>query len=195
MKLAIIDTKCANLASLKFALDRLGFQSVISSSVSELEKADKLFLPGVGTAGKAMANLENLGLTAFIKNTTKPLLGICLGMQILGEFSQELSQKTLGVMPFEVRKFKERAGFTLPHMGWNDISILRKNALFAGLNGAYFYFVHSFCVALNEFTLAKCEYCEPFSAALTKDNFFGVQFHPERSGEAGEILLQNFVRM
>lgn len=195
MKLAIIDTKCANLASLKFALDRLGFQSVISSSIGELEKADKLFLPGVGTAGKAMANLENLGLTAFIKNTTKPLLGICLGMQILGEFSQELSQKTLGVMPFEVRKFKERAGFTLPHMGWNDISILRKNALFAGLNGAYFYFVHSFCVALNEFTLAKCEYCEPFSAALMKDNFFGVQFHPERSGEAGEILLQNFVKM
>lgn len=195
MKLAIIDTKCANLASLKFALDRLGFQSVISSSIGELEKADKLFLPGVGTAGKAMANLENLGLTAFIKNTTKPLLGICLGMQILGEFSQEWSQKTLGVMPFEVRKFKERAGFTLPHMGWNDISILRKNALFAGLNGAYFYFVHSFCVALNEFTLAKCEYCEPFSAALMKDNFFGVQFHPERSGEAGEILLQNFVKM
>ena len=195
MKLAIIDTKCANLASLKFALDRLGFQSVISSSIGELEKADKLFLPGVGTAGKAMANLENLGLTAFIKNTTKPLLGICLGMQILGEFSQEWSQKTLGVMPFEVRKFKERAGFTLPHMGWNDISILRKNALFAGLNGAYFYFVHSFCVALNEFTLAKCEYCEPFSAALMKDNFFGVQFHPERSGEVGEILLQNFVKM
>ena len=195
MKLAIIDTKCANLASLKFALDRLGFQSVISSSVSELEKADKLFLPGVGTAGKAMANLENLGLTAFIKNTTKPLLGICLGMQILGEFSQELSQKTLGVMPFEVRKFREQAGFTLPHMGWNDISILRENAFFAGLNGAYFYFVHSFCVALNEFTLAKCEYCEPFSAALMKDNFFGVQFHPERSGEAGELLLQNFVRM
>ena len=195
MKLAIIDTKCANLASLKFALDRLGFQSVISSSVSELEKADKLFLPGVGTAGKAMANLENLGLTAFIKNTTKPLLGICLGMQILGEFSQELSQKTLGVMPFEVRKFKERVGFTLPHMGWNDISILRGNALFAGLNGAYFYFVHSFCVALNEFTLAECEYCESFSAALMKDNFFGVQFHPERSGEAGELLLQNFVKM
>ena len=195
MKLAIIDTKCANLASLKFALDRLGFQSIISSSVSELEKADKLFLPGVGTAGKAMANLENLGLTAFIKNTTKPLLGICLGMQILGEFSQELNQKTLGVMPFEVRKFKERADFTLPHMGWNDISILRENTLFAGLNVAYFYFVHSFCVALNEFTHAKCEYCEPFSAALMKDNFFGVQFHPERSGEAGELLLQNFVRM
>ena len=98
-------------------------------------------------------------------------------------------------MPFEVRKFKERAGFTLPHMGWNDISILRENALFTGLNGAYFYFVHSFCVALSEFTLAECEYCEPFSAALMKDNFFGVQFHPERSGEAGELLLQNFVKM
>ena len=195
MKLAIIDTKCANLASLKFALDRLGFCASISSEKNELEKADKLFLPGVGTAGKAMANLAILGLCDFVRETKKPLLGICLGMQILGEFSSELNQKTLGVMPFRVREFKERAGFTLPHMGWNDIKISRQNALFAGLNGAYFYFVHSFCVALNEFTLAKCEYSEPFSAALMKENFFGVQFHPERSGEAGAVLLKNFVKM
>ena len=195
MKLAIIDTKCANLASLKFALDRLGFNALISSDKSELEKADKLFLPGVGTAGKAMANLANLGLCDFVRDTKKPLLGICLGMQILGAFSQELNQKTLGIMPFEVRSFGERAGFTLPHMGWNDIEISRENPLFTGLNGAYFYFVHSFCVALNEFTLAKCEYSEPFSAALTNENFFGVQFHPERSGEAGEVLLRNFVAM
>lgn len=195
MKLAIIDTKCANLASLKFALDRLGFCASISSEKNELEKADKLFLPGVGTAGKAMANLAILGLCDFVRETKKPLLGICLGMQILGKFSSELNQKTLGVMPFRVREFKERAGFTLPHMGWNDIGILRQNALFAGLNGAYFYFVHSFCVNLNEFTLAKCEYSEPFSAALMKENFFGVQFHPERSGEAGAVLLKNFVKM
>ena len=195
MKLVIIDTKCANLASLKFALDRLGFNALISNEKSELEKADKLFLPGVGTAQKAMQNLENLGLCDFVRETKKPLLGICLGMQILGEFSQELHQKTLGIMPFEVRKFKAQAGFTLPHMGWNDIEISRENALFAGLNGAYFYFVHSFCVDLNDFTLAKCEYIEPFSAALMNENFFGVQFHPERSGEAGEILLRNFVKM
>ena len=195
MKLAIIDTKCANLASLKFALDRLGFQSVVSCDLKELEKADKLFLPGVGTAKRAMQSLQELNLCEFIRNTKKPLLGICLGMQLLGEFSNELNQKTLGIMPFRVCEFKAKVGFTLPHMGWNDIEITRENALFAGLNGAYFYFVHSFCVALNEFSLAKCEYSQPFAAALNYENFYGVQFHPERSGEAGEVLLKNFVRM
>lgn len=195
MRLAIIDTKCANLASLRVALDRLGFDAFISSEQAELEKADKLFLPGVGTAQKAMMNLENLGLCDFVRGTKKPLLGICLGMQLLGEFSAELNQKTLGIMPFEVREFKVREGFTLPHMGWNDIEIMRENPLFKGLNGAYFYFVHSFCVSLSEFTLAKCEHSEPFSAALMSKNFFGVQFHPERSGEAGEVLLKNFVNL
>lgn len=195
MRLAIIDTKCANLASLHFALDRLGFNAFISSEQAELEKADKLFLPGVGTAQKAMMNLENLGLCDFVRGTKKPLLGICLGMQLLGEFSAELNQKTLGIMPFEVRKFRECEGFTLPHMGWNDIEIVRENPLFKGLNKAFFYFVHSFCVSLSEFTLAKCEYSEPFSAALMSENFFGVQFHPERSGEAGEVLLKNFVNL
>ena len=195
MRLAIIDTKCANLASLKFALDRLGFQSVVSCDLSELEKADKLFLPGVGTAARAMQSLQELNLCEFIRTTKKPLLGICLGMQLLGEFSNELNQKTLGIMPFRVREFETRANFTLPHMGWNDIEVTRENALFAGLNGAYFYFVHSFCVALNEFSLAKCEYSQPFAAALNYENFYGVQFHPERSGEAGELLLKNFVEM
>lgn len=195
MKLAIIDTQCANLASLKFALDRLGFNTLISSEQKELEKADKLFLPGVGTAQKAMMNLENLGLCDFVRNTKKPLLGICLGMQLLGEFSMELHQKTLGIMPFKVHEFKASEGFTLPHMGWNDIEIVKENPLFMGLNGAYFYFVHSFCVDLTDFTIAKCEYSEPFSAALMNKNFFGVQFHPERSGEAGEVLLKNFVKL
>ncbi len=195
MKLAIIDTKCANLASLKFALDRLGFESVVSCDLRELERADKLFLPGVGTAQKAMQSLEALNLCEFIKGTKKPLLGICLGMQLLGEFSSELNQKTLGIMPFRVLEFEGKSGFTLPHMGWNDISLVRENALFDGLEGAYFYFVHSFCVALNEFSLARCEYSQPFAAALNHQNFYGVQFHPERSGEAGEVLLKNFVRM
>ena len=231
MKLAIIDTGCANLASLAFSLERLGFKAFISDDEKELENADKLFLPGVGTAAKAIQSLEVKNLISFIKNTQKPLLGICLGMQILGRFSQEFHQKTLGIMDFETLKFKEKQGFSLPHMGWNDIKIsdlkqeksqilaqnkaknltqndkakstaknisnqnfIKVNPLFKGLDGAYFYFVHSYCVPLNEFSLAKCDYSESFSAALAKDNFYGVQFHPERSGEAGELLLRNFIK-
>jgi len=191
MKLAIIDTKCANLASLKFALERLGFMSVVSQDIKELEKADKLFLPGVGTAFNAMQNLQELRLVNFIQNTKKPLLGICLGMQLLGEFSEELSQNTLNIIPFKTIKFKEKEGFALPHMGWNCVRSTHK--LFKGLQGAYFYFVHSYCVGLNDYTIASCEYSQSFSAALNKDNFYGVQFHPERSSEAGELLLRNFI--
>ncbi|EAK0449818.1 imidazole glycerol phosphate synthase subunit HisH [Campylobacter upsaliensis] len=191
MKLYIIDTACANLASLKFSLERLGFKAEISRDLKELEKADKLFLPGVGTAAAAMRNLEKFGLCDFIKSTQKPLFGICLGMQILGDFSEELEQKTLDIMPFKTLKFEEKEGFSLPHMGWNEIE--SEDELFKGLNGAYFYFVHSYCVGLNDYTIATCEYSKPFSAAVKKGNFYGVQFHPERSGEAGELLLKNFI--
>ncbi|EAH6236356.1 imidazole glycerol phosphate synthase subunit HisH [Campylobacter upsaliensis] len=191
MKLYIIDTACANLASLKFSLERLAYKAEISRDLKELEKADKLFLPGVGTAATAMKNLEKFGLCEFIKSTQKPLLGICLGMQILGDFSEELEQKTLGIMPFKTLKFEEKEGFSLPHMGWNEIK--SEDTLFKGLNEAYFYFVHSYCVGLNDYTIATCEYSKPFSAAVKKGNFYGVQFHPERSGEAGELLLKNFI--
>lgn len=191
MKLYIIDTACANLASLKFSLERLAYKAEISRDLKELEKADKLFLPGVGTAATAMRNLEKFELCDFIKSTQKPLFGICLGMQILGDFSEELEQKTLGIMPFKTLKFKEKEGFSLPHMGWNEIK--SEDTLFKGLNGAYFYFVHSYCVGLNDYTIATCEYSKPFSAAVKKGNFYGVQFHPERSGEAGELLLKNFI--
>ncbi|EAI4330789.1 imidazole glycerol phosphate synthase subunit HisH [Campylobacter upsaliensis] len=191
MKLYIIDTACANLASLKFSLERLAYKAEISRDLKELEKADKLFLPGVGTAATAMKNLEKFGLCEFIKSTQKPILGICLGMQILGDFSEELEQKTLGIMPFKTLKFEEKEGFSLPHMGWNEIK--SEDTLFKGLNGAYFYFVHSYCVGLNDYTIATCEYSKPFSAAVKKGNFYGVQFHPERSGEAGELLLKNFI--
>ncbi|EOG9532556.1 imidazole glycerol phosphate synthase subunit HisH [Campylobacter upsaliensis] len=191
MKLYIIDTACANLASLKFSLERLAYKAEISRDLKGLEKADKLFLPGVGTAATAMRNLEKFGLCEFIKSTQKPLLGICLGMQILGDFSEELEQKTLGIMPFKTLKFEEKEGFSLPHMGWNEIK--SEDTLFKGLNGAYFYFVHSYCVGLNDYTIATCEYSKPFSAAVKKGNFYGVQFHPERSGEAGELLLKNFI--
>ncbi|EOH2884433.1 imidazole glycerol phosphate synthase subunit HisH [Campylobacter coli] len=192
MKLIIIDTACANLASLKFCLDRLGFNAKISRDLKDLENADKLFLPGVGTAAKAMSNLESFNLTNFIKNTKKPLLGICLGMQILGDFSEELDQETLGIIPFKTQKFELPKEYSLPHMGWNEV--VSSHPLFKGLNGAYFYFVHSYHVALNDYAIATSDYGVKFSASLAKDNFYGVQFHPERSGEAGEILISNFIK-
>lgn len=192
MKLCIIDTGCANLASLKFCCDRLGYKTLISKELKELEMADKLFLPGVGTAQNAMNSLNNLKLIQFLKDNKKPLLGICLGMQILGIFSEELRQETLGIIPFKTYKFKEKEGFTLPHMGWNDVK--SSHPLFKGLDGAYFYFVHSFCVDINDYSIANCEYSQAFSAAVAMDNFYGVQFHPERSAEAGEILIKTFIK-
>lgn len=193
MNLAIIDTGCANLASLKFALDRLGQKSIITHDLKELSQADKLLLPGVGTAAKAMENLQALNLENFLQTTTKPLLGICLGMQILGNFSQELEQETLKIIDFETIKFKQKADFTFPHMGWNQVSSTHE--LFKGLNGAYFYFVHSYHISLNAYTIAECEYSTKFSASVNRANFYGVQFHPERSGEAGKVLLKNFISM
>ncbi|KAA6226050.1 MULTISPECIES: imidazole glycerol phosphate synthase subunit HisH [unclassified Campylobacter] len=192
MKLVIIDTACANLASLKFSLDRLGVKSEISRDLDILQRADKLFLPGVGTAFKAMENLKKFNLIDFLQNTKKPLLGICLGMQLLGAFSRELNQKTLGIMNFEVIEFEQKDNFTYPHMGWNDIK--SDHPLFKGLDGAFFYFVHSFLVPINKYTIASCEYSQNFSASICKDNFYGVQFHPERSAESGEILLRNFIK-
>ncbi|MDO4674858.1 imidazole glycerol phosphate synthase subunit HisH [Campylobacter sp.] len=191
MRLAIIDSSCANLASLAFCLERLGFKASISKDVKDLERADKLFLPGVGTARRAILHLKDSGLIPFIQNTSKPVFGICLGMQLLGEFSEELNQTTLGVLPFQTRKLKAKPGFCLPHMGWNSVE--STHDLFAGLNGAYFYFTHSYCIEVNPYTIASCTYTEPFSAAVARGNFYGVQFHPERSGEAGELLLKNFI--
>ncbi|WP_297193557.1 imidazole glycerol phosphate synthase subunit HisH [uncultured Campylobacter sp.] len=192
MKLCIIDTGCANLASLKFCCGRLGHEALITRDLKELEMADKLFLPGVGTARNVMDSLRRLDLVSFLQKNKKPLLGICLGMQILGIFSEELRQETLGIIPFKTYEFKKKDGFTLPHMGWNDIK--SSHPLFKGLDGAYFYFVHSFCVDINDYSIASCEYSQIFSAAVAMDNFYGVQFHPERSAEAGEILIKTFIK-
>ena len=191
MTLAIINTQCANLASLKFAIDRLGYECIVSNDINVLQKADKLFLPGVGTAQKAMQSLKKLNLINFLQNTNKPLLGICLGMQLLGKYSKELDQNTLACIDFDTIKFKN--DLVIPHMGWNKVN--SDNELFKGLNGAYFYFVHSYFVELNEYSIASCDYGISFSAGVKYNNFYGVQFHPEKSSEAGEYLLKNFITL
>lgn len=197
--IVVIDTGCANLSSVKFAIDRLGYNAIISCDGGVLKQADKLFLPGVGTANEVMKNLTSRNLIEPIKNLTQPVLGICLGMQILAEASQENTNdefvETLGIVEGVIEKM-DVAALRLPHMGWNHIRAKHNEILFENIPAeSYFYFVHSFALPVTVNTIASCEYNAPFSAAINKDNFYGVQFHPERSGNVGSQLIKNFLEL
>ncbi|KAE9529921.1 imidazole glycerol phosphate synthase subunit HisH [Testudinibacter aquarius] len=193
MDIVIIDTGCANLSSVKFALDRLGYQAKISRNLNEIQQADKLLLPGVGTALAAMKNLQERQLIDTILNASQPVLGICLGMQLMTEFSAEGNLATLNLMSGHTDLIPD-TGLPLPHMGWNQVQYEAEHPLFAEIEqNSHFYFVHGYAVLPNENTIATCDYGVAFSAALGHNNFYGVQFHPERSGKAGAQLLRNFV--
>ena len=206
--IVIIDTGCANLSSVRFAIERLGYDVVVSKDPAILQQATKLFLPGVGTAKEAMANLIGRDLVEEIKKLTQPVLGICLGMQMLAEgseevFAEEASSddaeneviKTLGLVDGFVEKM-DVTPLRSPHMGWNQITPKLDEPLFKDIPaGSYFYFVHSYALPVNENTIASCEYGTPFTAAVNKNNFYGVQFHPERSGKAGAQLIKNFLEL
>ena len=197
-QIVIVNTGCANIASVKFAVQRLAVDVLVSDDVKVIEAADKIFLPGVGSANAAMTSIEQKGLTSCIQGLKQPVLGICLGMQLLVESSEEsLSGLTpcLGIIPGQVKRMLV-GELRLPHMGWNTVSPRAHCPLFKGIaDNSYFYFVHSFAVAVSATTAASCNYGMAFSAALNKDNFYGVQFHPERSGEAGAQLLKNFIEL
>ncbi|SBS66945.1 imidazole glycerol phosphate synthase subunit HisH [Vibrio atlanticus] len=200
-KVVIIDTGCANVSSVKFAIERLGYAVEISKEPEVVLAADKLFLPGVGTASEAMKNLQERDLVSLVKQVEKPLLGICLGMQLLGKLSQEKGQKAdelvecLGLCDGEVRLL-QTGDLPLPHMGWNTVTATPNHPLFKDIEeDEYFYFVHSFAMPVGDYTIAQCDYGNPFTAAVQSGNYYGVQFHPERSSKAGSKLIQNFLEL
>ena len=195
MKVVIIDTACANLASVKYAVERLGYRPVITMDPDLILQSDKLFLPGVGTAEAAMDQLAQRNLIDLIKVCTQPILGICLGMQLLASHSQEGNVNTLGVIDESIVKLPD-CGLPLPHTGWNQVNAKAGDHLFRDIpEGSYFYFVHGYALPICSATIAETKYGENFSAAVQKDNYFGVQFHPERSGSVGAKLLKNFLEI
>lgn len=192
----IIDSGGANLASLVFALERLDARPVVSAEPSVIAAAPRLLLPGVGSAAEAMRRLRERGLDGVIGELRQPLLGICLGMQLLFEHSDEGDTRCLGLLPGRVRAIEPAPGLPVPHMGWNTLESLQPDPLLEGIGaGEYFYFVHGYAAAPSPTTLAQTEYGGPRVAVARRDNFRGVQFHPERSGAAGARLLGNFLRI
>lgn len=200
-KITIIDTGCANLSSVKVAFDRLGVQTLISYNPADIINADKLILPGVGTAKAAITIMKERNLIELIREAKQPLLGICLGMQLLGQASEESmddkleSVECLNIVSSSVKKMSV-GNLRLPHMGWNQVNVKNDHPLFKNIpNNSYFYFVHSYAMELSANTVATCNYGLDFTAVVQKDNFMGTQFHPEKSGAVGAKLLTNFVEL
>lgn len=195
--IAIIDYDTGNLRSVCNALDRIGAGYVLTDSPEIIMKADKVLLPGVGEASTAMQKLQERGLCEVIKSLKVPVLGICIGMQLMCRHSDEGDVDCLGIFDADVKKFEPdpSRGVKVPHMGWNAITELR-TALFDGLpDGSFVYFVHSFAASVSSDTIAVSDNGRAFSAAMWRDNFYGVQFHPEKSGEVGEMILRNFMNL
>ncbi|WP_026899140.1 imidazole glycerol phosphate synthase subunit HisH [Daejeonella oryzae] len=190
----IINYGAGNIFSLTAALNRLGIPYGMINEPGELEKYDRYIIPGVGHAGAAMQKLNDSGMVPFIREIKKPVLGICVGMQLLTNFSEEGNSVLTGIIPLKTIHFENSIKLKVPHTGWNTVEYSSNNHLFDDIPAvAYFYFVHSFFIEFNpKFTIASTEYGIKFSAVIQKDNYYGVQFHPEKSGLAGEQLLKNF---
>lgn len=192
--LALVDSGGANIASVRFALERLGVRSELTADPAVIRAAERVILPGVGSAVEGMKRLQAKGLVDCVRGLTQPVLGICLGMQLLFEQSAEGPTEALGLIPGTVALLPDSPGITVPHMGWNTVLSGRNPGLLDGIPpDARFYFVHSYAGPVNAFTVASCDHGVPFAAIVQRGNFSGVQFHPERSGPAGARLLKNFV--
>jgi glutamine amidotransferase len=191
--IAIIKYNAGNIKSVKNALTRLGYESIITDDPVELLEADKVIFPGVGEAGSAMKYLRERGLDATIRSIEKPVLGICLGLQLMCRFSEEAGTECLGIFDSDVRLFPPVD--KIPHMGWNNFLTLRGD-LFKGVSAEEdVYYVHSYYAEISSCTSATCDYILPFSASMTKDNFYATQFHPEKSAGVGEKILRNFLEL
>ncbi|WP_294197628.1 imidazole glycerol phosphate synthase subunit HisH [uncultured Chryseobacterium sp.] len=191
--IAIIKYNGGNVSSVQNALSRLQVESVVTDDFDTLRSADKVIFPGVGEASSTMKNLKEKGLDLLIPSLQQPVLGICLGMQLMCGNNEEGNTAGMGIFDLEVKKFP--AGDIVPHMGWNTLSAVN-SPLFSNIeNDTDVYFVHSYYCELSEYTTSVCDYILPFSASLQKGNFYAMQFHPEKSGEAGSRLLENFLKL
>jgi glutamine amidotransferase len=211
--IVIVDTGCANLSSVKFAIEHLGYQVTVSDDIDTITNADKVILPGVGSASHAMKNINAKGLVKTLQQLKQPVLGFCLGMQLMTESSTEgvnLSLQSpslgttasdlctvscLGVIPTVIVPLSVGA-LRLPHMGWNTLTTISEHPILKDINvGDYFYFVHSYAAPVSQYTLASCQYGQSFSAVIAKNNFIGCQFHPERSSKLGSKIINNFLNL
>lgn len=196
MNTVIIKYNAGNIQSVLYALERIGATATVTDDVERIQKADKIIFPGVGEASTAMSYLKERKLDKVITGLEQPVLGICLGMQLMCAYSEENDTPCLGIFKEEVKQFRaEGTPYKVPQIGWNNIYDLKTN-LFSSLPGnSYCYFVHGYYAALGAHTIATTDYIQPYSAGLHRDNFYGVQFHPEKSAAAGEQILKNFLSL
>jgi imidazole glycerol-phosphate synthase subunit HisH len=196
MSVVLVDAGGTNIGSVRYALQRLGVDAALTADAASIHAADKVILPGVGAAGPGMARLRELGLVDLLRSLTQPVLGVCLGMQLLCAHSEEGDTECLGLIPTSVRRFAEAPGLRIPHMGWNRLVAQQPHPLLAGLGADdQAYFVHSYAAPVGDYSLATTDYGGEFSSAIARDNFYGMQFHPERSAAIGAKLLQNFLEL
>ena len=193
MSVAVVNSGGANIASVLHALRRLGVEPIFTADPAIIRQAEQVILPGVGAAGHAMETLREHGLTDVLCTLKQPVLGICLGMQLLFESSEEDDAKLLGIIPARINKLKHSTDIRVPHMGWNSINCIKVDPISEPLSGQWFYFVHSYAAPVGEWTLAETVHGQSFSALVKQNNFYGAQFHPERSATAGAALLKNFM--
>jgi len=195
MKVVIIKYNAGNIRSVLFALERIGVTAIVTDDHEEIRSADRVIFPGVGEASSAMKYLAERGLDKLICSLTQPVLGICLGMQLMCSHSEENDTKCLGIFAEKVRKFPDTPGFKIPQIGWNNIFQL-KSSLFNDIpENSYMYFVHSYYVEMCDDATAVTDYIVQYSSAIRKDNFWVVQYYPEKSGDTGQKILENFIRM